>query len=248
MIDKLPNSIFASYFQECLTYAADLRSREPGSRLHWLLGNEAAHESILLVHQIDNFHHEMCVIVKRFEVANGEKSIGPVRAEEVRLNEKLYIISWWTLSDLIAGLINKVFDLGLADEDVKFTVVMRNKHVMKSDLPAIIKKYTKPLQIPRLRKQRDDIVHRGKIIDEEIENVYRAWATLQAENDRQGGKGHNQMIARQIDEFTEIALRKRATYEAHYLGTVNMVHEILGSLARRTVETYKQHRTADVNP
>jgi Cthe_2314-like HEPN len=158
------------------------------------------------------------------------------------LNEKLYIISWFTLRDIIAALINKVFDLGIADADVKFDLVMRNKHIKNSDVSDIIKKYHKDLNIHEFTKHRNDIVHRGKTIDEELQSFYSGWRTLEGWNNLQGGKGHHLALAKETQRLYPMVLRKHARYEAHYKATLQLIDEILACLGRRTIETYKRSR------
>src|SRR5574341_1389975 len=41
---------------------------------------------------------------------------------------KLYVISWHTMLDLLARLVNVVFNLGIADRDVTVRLVLNNDH------------------------------------------------------------------------------------------------------------------------
>ena len=91
--------------------------------------------------------------------------------EHLAVSMKLYVISWYTLLDLLAYLINAVFNLGIADRDVKIQLVLNNRHVQSSQIPQIIREYEKVSVIKDLKKKRNDLVHRGKIPDTDIEQI-----------------------------------------------------------------------------
>jgi hypothetical protein len=52
--------------------------------------------------------------------------------EELAAVLKVYVISWISLSDLLASLLNHVYDLGIADQDISLGTVLRNQHVQAS--------------------------------------------------------------------------------------------------------------------
>jgi hypothetical protein len=89
--------------------------------------------------------------------------------EHLAIAMKLYVISWSTLRDLLASLVNAVFNLGIADRDVKEHLVLHNRHVQSSRIPQILQAYDNTLVIKDLKKKRNDVVHRGKIPDDDIE-------------------------------------------------------------------------------
>ncbi|MEA2164310.1 MAG: hypothetical protein QOK37_2437 [Thermoanaerobaculia bacterium] len=88
---------------------------------------------------------------------------------------KLYVISWISLSDLLARLLNDTLDLGIAELDVKFDAIIRNEHVRRSGVPEIVKKYAKAIQYNHFRKLRNNIVHRGKLDDIELATIRIDW-------------------------------------------------------------------------
>ena len=91
--------------------------------------------------------------------------------EHLAVAMKLYVISWSTLRDLLASLINVVFNLGIADRDVKEHLVLHNRHVQSSRVPQIVQAYDNSLAIKDLKRKRNDVVHRGNIPDEDVEQI-----------------------------------------------------------------------------
>jgi hypothetical protein len=89
--------------------------------------------------------------------------------EHLVIAMKLYVISWSTLRDLLASLVNAVFNLGIAGRDVKEHLVLHNSHVKSSRIPQIIQAYDNALLIKDLKRKRNDVVHRGSIPDDDIE-------------------------------------------------------------------------------
>jgi hypothetical protein len=150
---------------------------------------------------------------------------------------------------MVAALINKVFDLGLADADVKLDLVLRNKHVMNSQLPGIFKKYTNPLDIKKMKRQRNEIIHRGRVKDEEVETFYENQNVLHAKRysilntNKISEEEYKQETAKQTRMLLDLASRKQAAYEAHYKTTLEMVAEVLSSLGRKATELSKTRTT-----
>lgn len=99
----------------------------------------------MLLAQIENLHKEICVVLNDFEPRPVGLFFKWLTIEQLILNVKLYVISWTTLIDMLAGLINKVFNLGLASIDVKLDSVLRNEHVLRSEIPAIFNKHRKAM-------------------------------------------------------------------------------------------------------
>jgi|GEM_PF-5680721 len=95
----------------------------------------------------------------------------------VRSHLKLYIITWHTLSDVTAGIINEVHDLGIAEKDLNLMMILRNRHIQESSLPKVFKKYKEKIRVDDYAKMRNDIVHRGFLPDDELDDVYGMFNT-----------------------------------------------------------------------
>ena len=130
--------------------------------------------------EIDSLHKEIRIILRDFEPRNIGLFLKVLTIEQLILSIKFYVTSWTTLIDMVAALVNEVFNLGFAAKDVKFDLIRRNKHVVNSELPTIFKKYSAVLDMDRMKHHRNEIVHRGKIIDEEVRSLYEAKNILNA--------------------------------------------------------------------
>jgi hypothetical protein len=91
--------------------------------------------------------------------------------QEISLLIKLYIIGWVTLSDVVANILNDVFDLGYAEQDVQFGVILRNRKIQRSPIPAIVKQNAKFIRYEWFAKRRNDIIHRGRLDDSDLAAV-----------------------------------------------------------------------------
>lgn len=164
-----------------------------------------------------------------------------ITLEQLALTIKLYVISWSTLMDVIAGLINIVFDLGFMERDVQFDRIFRNEHVRKSQLPAIFEKHKKTLDWKRFKRLRNDIVHRGRLLDGELESLRDARNQLSA---RKYPSLLTQLPAMPEEEFKaesmkhmgsviKLAEQRKSDYEAHYTATRALFADVLSELGRQ---------------
>src|SRR6266498_2560388 len=94
--------------------------------------------------------------------------------QEISLLIKLYIIGWVALSDILGNLLNEIFDLGYAEQDVQFGIILRNQKIRCTSLPGIIKQHAKAIRYDQYVKRRNDIVHRGTLDDTELKKVRSA--------------------------------------------------------------------------
>ncbi len=249
MSAELPYSIIGAYFNEhTKALENDPNGRETALLFEESLGSEYSLDILNLLAQVDSLHKEIGIILKEFESRDVRFFRKDLTVEQLILSVKFYVTSWTTLTDMVAALINKVFDLGFADADVKFDLILRNKHVLNSELPAIFKKYTKSLDIKGMKRHRNEIVHRGSIMDEEIQTLYENQNAIHAKRysilsilrtDRMTEEEYKQESTKQAEMLFELALRKRAMYEAHYKTTLEMVAEVLRSLGRKAIKLYK---------
>lgn len=239
---QLPSTITSNYFEEWDKLLNCVPDRSEATL--WLLRNEYSFDILGFLAQIDSLHREICIILREFE-ARSYGLFKFITIEQLMLNVKFYVISWTTLTDMIAALINRVFNLGFADGDVKFDLVLRNKHVQKSQLPTIFEKYKKSLDIKHVKRHRNEIVHRGRIIDEEIVTFYKNQNVLHASRysllrtSHISEEEYKKETAKQAEILFELASRRKAFYEAHYKSTLEMVAEVLASLAQKAYEQYK---------
>jgi hypothetical protein len=203
-------------------------------------------EVMTAIVEMDNLHMEICSILDDF-TGRPVGFIKVVTIERLIINIKFYVMSWSTLTDTVASLINKVFNLGIAETDVQFGMISRNKHVQESPLPPIFKKYLKAVQIDQFNKHRNEIVHRGRILDKEV-------LSLKREQDVLFSRKYSLLQPASIsdDDYTaqnaalnrkliDLAAQKQSYYGTHYDHTLEFISEVLIEAARKTLDLYKRN-------
>lgn len=166
--------------------------------------------------------------------------------EHLAIAMKLYVISWSTLRDLLASLVNAVFNLGIADRDVKEHLVLHNRHVQSSRIPQILQAYDSTLAIKDLKKKRNDVVHRGKIPDDDVEQILmernmiegRRYSLL-AMNPISGEEYERQSSLLQ-QKLRALAQEKQDLWRTHHQQTIAMLSEISKELVLKTIDLYKK--------
>ncbi len=169
------DSIVGAYFAQLNKM---LEGDKDSNQIAWLFAHRLGSEYFLAILQtmseIDRLCREMESVLNEFtgRDVHGMLVTGKLLTiEHLAIAMKLYIISWSTLRDLLASLINAVFNLGIADRDVKEHLVLHNRHVQSSRIPQILQAYDNTLVIKDLKKKRNDVVHRGRMPDDDIEQV-----------------------------------------------------------------------------
>lgn len=136
-----------------------------------------------------------------------------------------YIVTWCTLAALVASFISRAFDLGLDDEDVSFTTLMRTSHVKNSEILEIVKTHRSKVQHDHFSRLRNDIVHRGRLND----------ATLIGLWDRLRGLDLMKMLGQDVSEEREQILSELVIYlsglqlefDKHLESTLVMIDELV---------------------
>ncbi len=159
---------------------------------------------------------------------------------------KLYVISWVSLSDLLASLLNEVFDLGIGEQDVEFGAILRNRHIVSTEVPQIVKRHAASLRYDEFARMRNDIVHRGKLGEKELDSIHGDFLmgiakripvftdddTIKASVTEAARKEAN--VETRIREFVE---KKQSSYSQHLSATRVFLREIAGLL----VSSIEQH-------
>jgi hypothetical protein len=199
--------------------------------------------------EIDRLCCEMESVLNEFtgRDAHGMLVTGKLRTiENLAIAMKLYVISWSTLRDLLASLVNTIFNLGIADRDVKEHLVLHNSHVKSSRIPQIIQEYDNTLLIKDLKKKRNDVVHRGRIPDDEIEQIRKEWNTIDSrcysrlEMNPISEEEHKRQISLLQQKLRALAKERQDLWSKHHQQTIAMLSEIAGELMLKTMDLYKQ--------
>jgi Cthe_2314-like HEPN len=158
---------------------------------------------------------------------------------------KLYVISWQTMLDLLARLVNAVFDLGIADRDVTVRLVFTNNHVRSTSIPEILAAYGKALPIQDLRNRRNDVVHRGRIPDPDVQQLLKERNVLDSRrsplaipriSEEEYKEGRSQL---QVG-LNAMAKEKQDSWEQVHRQTIVMISAIAGELAVRAFDQYRR--------
>jgi len=118
--------------------------------------------------QVDEIEREMKVVLDRLGIVPGSLFSKIYSIDELIFGIKYYLIAWSTMKDLMASLINVSLDLGIHENDVSFGMLLRNKKIQKTNIPPICKKYAGILDVSHTDKRRNSVIHRGKLIDQEV--------------------------------------------------------------------------------
>jgi Cthe_2314-like HEPN len=193
--------------------------------------------------EMDRLYQEMCVALDEF-TGRGYFLVTLLTVEHLAAVMKLYVISWHTMLDLVARLVNAVLDLGVADRDISLRLVLNNDHVRATQIPKLMAAYEAAVSISQLRKQRNDVVHRGKIPDADLDRLLKDRNSLDS-------RRHSPLTLSPISEeeyqkrrselqsqLGTLAKEKHELWREVHQQTVAMTSAVAGELAVRMVERY----------
>ena len=154
---------------------------------------------------------------------------------QARAAIKFYVVSWCSLSDVLACLISEVFDLGIAFRDLDLTMVLRNRHISVTALPAILGRYSSQIRYSQYAEARNDIVHRGNLDDKDL-SEFEGALLLEAMR-RQFNvpdRASDEVI---VSKLQSIMGEKQASLQQHLASTEAMLREMSVVLA----EAFSSH-------
>jgi hypothetical protein len=148
---------------------------------------------------------------------------------------KLYIISWVSLSDVLASVLNEVYDLGIDEQDIEFGSILRNAHIVASEIPAIVKKHAKSTRHGEFARLRNNIIHRGKLNDDALLSIHTDF--LRGIINRVGGFTDDEAVkaaatqaareeARVEERVRQLMEAKQIEYRQHLDDTKALLQEI----------------------
>lgn len=239
-------SIVGAYFAQLnKILEGDTDAKQIALLFHHQFGSEYFLAILQTMSEIDRLCREMESVLNEFTGRN-RGLVKLLTIEHVAIAMKLYVISWSTLRDLLASLVNAVFNLGVADRDVKEHLILHNSHVKSSRIPQILQAYDNTLLIKGLKKKRNDVVHRGRIPDDDIEQILternridsRRYSLL--EQNPISEEEHKRQISLLQQKLRALAKEKQALWRKHHQQTIAMISEIAGELVLKTIDLYKK--------
>lgn len=204
-------------------------------------------DRIIAISEINGIEKEIETILDRLGTTN-TFLIKAYSIEELVIGVKHYLIAWSTLKDIMINLINVCFDLGIHETDLSHGIVMRNKKVKNSNIPDIIKSHQKSIDVQYTDKQRNDAIHRGKLLDDEI-NEFRSrynklfsrkYSLLNPEpiSDDEFKEEHKKLNT----EIKILSESKKKEYSEHYKKTMELNVDIAKELAKVTANAVLSDR------
>lgn len=215
-------------------------SLDHGSALKFIFKN------LKLCSEIDDVEREINMVLDRL----GLSSSGMLKIysiDELVLGVKHYLIAWSTLKDMMASLINNSLDLGIHENDLSLGMILRNQKVKSTNIPDICSKKSKPINVSYTDKQRNDAIHRGKLLDNEI-NEFRA-----KKNDLFGKRygllstdkitedEFNNELKKINTELAELVTFKKEEYKKHFQNSIDLNVELAIELAKLAVASIKNN-------
>lgn len=204
-------------------------------------------ERAVALTELNDLEREIKIILDRLGTTNSFV-FKAYSIEELVIGVKHYLIAWSTMKDLVTNLINVCFDLGMHESDLSFGVVMRNKKIKSSNIPEIIRNHQSSIDVKYTDKQRNDAVHRGKLLDDEI-NEFRSrhnrlysrkYSLLNPDPiSEEEFRNENKKLNEELKELVE---SKKKEYLEHYKRTMVLNLELARELARVTADAVLNDR------
>lgn len=143
---------------------------------------------------------------------------------------KMYTITIDTMSDVFAWLISEIFDLGYDTKQISLGTVLKNRHVLASEVGNIFKDHSATLRTVQFGKQRNDIVHRGILDEPQLAEFDWQITKLVAENMEKKlplGTGADS-IGLRLRQFCE---EKQTEFSSHYDSVLHVLDLVMARLS-----------------
>jgi hypothetical protein len=203
--------------------------------------------------EMDRLYREMRSVLSEFG-GRDYFLFNILTVEHLATAMKLYVVSWHTMLDLLARLVNAVLNLGIADRDVTLRLIRANDHVKSTRIPEILGKYERTVPVKYLRERRNDTVHRGRIPDPDVEQILKERNTLDSRRYSPltvspiSEEEHKNATSVLQAKLSAIAREKQSLWEQLLQQTFAMTCAVASELAVRAVERHKTQRQGQVDP
>jgi hypothetical protein len=100
--------------------------------------------------------------------------------------------------------------------------------------------------IKDLKRKRNDVVHRGRIPDDDIEEILKERNTIDSrrysllEKNLISEEGHKRQRSLLQQNLRALAKEKQDLWRRHHQQTIAMISEISGELMLKTIDLYKK--------
>lgn len=238
----LPGTISKAYNDELFSIINEPDELPDAMRADPKWGMHFVFKNLKVVSEIDEIEREIKAVLERLGVSVNALIFKSYSIEELVLGVKHYLIAWSTMKDLMANLINTSLDLGIHENDLSFGMILRNENVSRTKIPEIVSQHSKSIDVSYTDKQRNNAIHRGKLLDDEINEYRGRYSSLFAqrysliETSPISEEDFNQGLKELNTELTELVNRKKKEYMAHFDRTMLLNKELAIELARLTAQ------------
>jgi len=195
-------------------------------------------EVFISLMKVDEIQREIELVLSRLGVKYDTIFFKTYGREELKISLKYYLISWSTLRELTLYTISCVLELGLAERDVNYDLLLRNKHFKNTKLPEIFEKHKKILNIRKTSNNRNKVIHEGMLDDNDLEALNTKYAELHSRRNllftpeiNISDEDYKEAEQKLNTELVELCKAKKIEYEKHYNQTIAMLNDIAYELA-----------------
>lgn len=245
---NLPGTITKAYQDELFNIINKPDELPDALKANPKWGMRFVFNNLKVVSEIDEIEREINAVLNRLGVSIDTLLIKSYSIEELVIGVKHYLIAWSTMKDLMANLINTSLDLGIHENDISFGMILRNEKVKKTNIPKICSKHSKAIDVSYTDKQRNDAIHRGKLLDDEINEYRSRYNSLYASRysllnttpitDNELKDGLKELNA----ELVKLVKIKKEEYTAHFLRTLDLNKELAILLAQVSAQNLNNEK------
>ena len=194
------------------------------------------------VTEIDEIEREILLVLSKLGVSTDTLIYKSYSIEELVLGVKHYLIAWSTMKDLMANLINTSLDLGIYENDLSFGMILRNEKIKNTNIAKICNQHSKKINVSYTDKQRNNAIHRGKLLDDEINKYRDTKNTLISKRygllspDKISDEEFEQAMTKLNSELPLLVKKKKTEYTNHFKNTLQLNKELAIELAKLSVQ------------
>ncbi len=124
--------------------------------------------------------------------------------QQLRAVLKMYIIYWSTLWDAAANIIHDVLQLGLPERGISWSVVSKHSGVVESAILRPLNPLEARLERARFVTLRNDIVHRGWLVDPDYDVLNNEWVFTAVMATMHAPDQHADTVLEQVAQYSGI--------------------------------------------
>lgn len=210
--------------------------------MHFVFNN------LMVTVEIDEIEKEIKSVLENLGVSGNYLIFRSYSIEQLTIGIKQYLIAWSTMKDLMANLINTSLELGIHEKDISFGMILRNEKVKRTNIMEICNKHSKSLDVSNTDRKRNEAIHRGKLIDEEVDKYRTKYNELFAQKysllnlNPISDEEFDKRLKELNEELTVLVNSKKIEYSEHLQLTINLNKELAEELAKLAAKILNNER------